>query len=52
MCHGHLFNLKPGGDKTQAMGIAEAKNNYWQTNRRRKQLIEIQDGATEISAQI
>jgi hypothetical protein len=40
---GHLFNLKPGSDKIQAMGIAEAKNNYWQTNRLRKQLIEIQD---------
>ena len=49
---GHLFNLKPGGDGTRAIGIAEANNNYQQANRLRKQLIKIQDLEEEISTQI
>lgn len=49
---GHLFNLKPGGNGTRAIGIAEANNNYQQANRLRKQLIKIQDLEEEISTQI
>jgi hypothetical protein len=49
---GHLFNLKSDSDETRAMGIVEANNNYQQTNRLRKQLIKIQDVASEISTQV
>ncbi|MGB8085950.1 MAG: hypothetical protein WCF07_06645, partial [Nitrososphaeraceae archaeon] len=49
---GHLLNLKPGGDVTRAIEIAEANNNHQQANRLRKQLIKIQDTEDEISAQI
>jgi hypothetical protein len=49
---GHLFNLKSDSDETRAMSIVEANNNCQQTNCLRKQLIKIQDVASEISAQI
>ena len=49
---GHLFNLKSDNDETRAMGIVEANYNCQQTNGPRKQLIKIQDVASEISAQI
>ena len=49
---GHLFNLKPGGDGTRVIGIAEANNNYQQANRLRKQLIKIQGLEEEISTRI
>jgi hypothetical protein len=39
---GHLFNLKPCGNKTQAIEIAKANNHY-------KQAIHVE---SEISAQI
>jgi len=48
---GRLADLKYG-DKTCAIEIAEANNNYQQANRLRKQLIKIQDTEDEISAQI
>jgi hypothetical protein len=49
---GHLFNLKPCGNKTQAIEIAKANNHYKQAIHLRKQLIKIQDVESEISAQI
>jgi hypothetical protein len=49
---GHLFNLKPGGNKTQAIEIAKANNHYKQAIHLRKQLIKIQDVESEISTQI
>ncbi|MGH9923824.1 MAG: hypothetical protein ACRD5B_00455 [Nitrososphaeraceae archaeon] len=49
---GHLFNLKPCGNKTQAIEIAKANNHYKQAIHLRKQLIKIQDVEYEISAQI
>jgi hypothetical protein len=45
-----LLDLKYG-DKTRAIEIAEASNDYQQANRLRKQLINIQDVESEISAQ-
>jgi hypothetical protein len=48
---GHLFNLKVGSNKTHAIGITEANNNYLQANRLRKQL-KNQDLESEISTQI
>jgi len=48
---GHLADLKYG-DKTRAIEIAEADNNFRQANRLRKQLNKIQDLESEISAQI
>ncbi|MGB8085548.1 MAG: hypothetical protein WCF07_04605 [Nitrososphaeraceae archaeon] len=39
------------GDKTRAIEIAEANNNYQHANRLRKQLIKMQDTESEISAQ-
>jgi hypothetical protein len=38
------------GDKSRAIEIAEANNNYQHANRLRKQLIKIQDTEDEISA--
>ena len=35
---GHLFNLKPGGDVTRAIGIAEANNNFRQARRLKDQI--------------
>jgi hypothetical protein len=48
---GRLLDLKYG-DKTRAIEIAEANNDYHQANRLRKQLIKIQDVESEISLQI
>jgi hypothetical protein len=48
---GRLSDLKYG-DKSRAIEIAEANNNYQHANRLRKQLIKIQDTEDEISAQI
>ena len=48
---GRLSDLKYG-DKTRAIEIAEADKNFQQANRLRKQLINIQDEESEISAQI
>jgi hypothetical protein len=48
---GRLSDLKYG-DKTRAIEIAEASNNFQQASRLRKQLIKIQDVESEISAQI
>jgi hypothetical protein len=48
---GRLADLKYG-DKTRAIEIAEADNNYQQANRLRKQLIRVQDTESEIIAQI
>ena len=35
---GHLLNLKPGGDGTRAIGIAEINNNFQQARRLRDQI--------------
>jgi hypothetical protein len=48
---GRLSDLKYV-DKTRAIEIAEAKNNYQQANCLRKELIKIQDMESEISAQL
>jgi DNA repair ATPase RecN len=48
---GRLADLKYG-DKTRAIEIAEANNNYQQASRLRKQLNEIQDLEDEISMTI
>ena len=48
---GRLSDLKYG-DKSRAIEIAEANNNYQHANRLRKQLIKIQDTEDEIIAQI
>lgn len=47
---GRLSDLKYG-DKTRAIEIAEADNNFQHANRLRKQLIKIQDMESEINAQ-
>jgi hypothetical protein len=39
---GHLFNLKPGGDVTQAIRIAEANNNFQQARRLKDQINKLQ----------
>jgi hypothetical protein len=48
---GRLLDLKYG-DKTTAIEIAEAENNYQQADLLRKERIKIQDMESEISAQI
>ena len=48
---GRLLDLKYS-DKTRAIEIAEAENNYQQANHLRKELIKFQDMESEISAQI
>jgi hypothetical protein len=48
---GRLSDLKYGG-KAPAIEIAEANQNYKQTNRLRKQIIKIQDLESEINAKI
>ena len=48
---GLLSDLKYG-DKTRAIEIAEADNNFRQANRLREQLNKIQDMESEINAQI
>ena len=47
---GRLADFKYG-DKTRAIEIAEANNNYQEANRIRKKLIKMQDTESEISAQ-
>jgi hypothetical protein len=47
---GRLSNLKYG-DKTRAIEIAEANNNFQHASRLRKQLIKVQDMESEINAQ-
>jgi hypothetical protein len=48
---GRLSDLKYGAE-TQAIEVANANNDFKQANRLRKQLIEIQDAESKISAQI
>ena len=39
---GHLLNLKPVGDVTRAIGIAEANNNFQQARRLKDQINKLQ----------
>ena len=48
----HLFKLKPSGDETRVIGIAEVNNNFQQARRLRDQINKLQDTEDEISAQI